>query len=1069
MQKHPRLTETRVGRLLQRIGLLIHGPFSPVKLAMYEVGGEPIPAADAIRRDYRPVTVGDPWGCAWDTTWFRISGTIPVEWAGREVVALVKLGYQAGEGFTSEALVWQDGLPTRAINVNRADIPLANPAQGGEAFLFHLEAAANPKASEHLLQAANAPTNGIGGTPIFRIDQAELACFDREMFNLYHDFRVAYETMIALPDNGTGAVDPGSPRAEAIGAPRLSDPRRGQFLYALNEVCNVFDEHDRTTIAGARALLREGLSRNNGPSAHRISAIGHAHIDTAWLWPLRETIRKCARTFSTALAYMREYPEYVFGCSQPQQYAWMKAYYPSIFEGIKEAVKRGQWEPIGSMWIEADCNLASGEALVRQILHGKNFFLDEFGCETRDVWIPDVFGYSASMPQILRKAGVDYFVTQKICWNQFNKFPHHTFLWEGIDGTRVFSHFPPGDTYNASFEAKHLVYNVQNFRDNDRATRSLYVYGFGDGGGGPTRQMLESAARLKDLEGLPRVELERVCDFLPKAQQDARDLPVWVGELYLELHRGTLTTQARNKLGNRKSEFLLRDAEFFDAVAAAARLPCAGVAPCAGERAVYDVTRMGESPSAAGYLDRAWKLLLLNQFHDIIPGSSIDWVYRDSARDYATIRELGEAVLQDARHALAHAIDSSAFQSPAVIFNTAPHRLESVLDLPGAGLRLVAVPACGYAVVETASHPPLPPSISPVIITQTDGRITLDNGILCVVIAPNGCLQSVFDHRANREVLASGGLGNVLHLHDDRPNHYDAWDIDLFYKEKCVELIEAQSVEVTEAHELRARVRIVREFGKSRVVQSITLEANSPRIDFETEVDWQEEYKLLKAAFPVAIRAARATYEIQYGHTERPTHSNTSWDMAQFEVCAQKWVDLSEGDYGVALLNDCKYGHDIAGNVIRLSLLRSPTAPDPGADRGHHRFTYSLLPHPGDFRAGRVVEQAYALNIPPSIVLIRPHAGPMPPEASLFSVNRAGIVIEAIKKAEREDEIVVRLYESHGTRGAFTLKTVLPFAMAARADLMERSLDAVPFDGGELTLSIAPFEIVTLKFSGFRG
>ncbi len=365
-------------------------------------------------------------------------------------------------------------------------------------------------------------------------------------------------------------------------------------MYAVNEAANIFDEYDLETIAPAREALREVLGKRNGDTAHQLSAVGHAHIDTAWLWPLRETIRKCARTFSTALAYMEEYPDYVFACSQPQQYAWMKEYYPTIFEGIKKAIKRGQWEPIGSMWIETDCNLASGESLVRQILHGKNFFLEEFGYETKDVWIPDVFGYSASMPQIMQKSGVSYFVTQKISWSQFNKFPHQTFLWEGIDGSRIFTHFPPADTYNAEFSPRQLVYNVNNFKENDRATRSLYVYGFGDGGGGPTKEMLETAKRVGDLEGLPKVKLERVADFLPKAEADAKDLPVWVGELYLEMHRGTYTTQARNKRGNRKGEFLLRDAEFFDVLGSIPAITRGELKPCAGERAVYDVFASGE-------------------------------------------------------------------------------------------------------------------------------------------------------------------------------------------------------------------------------------------------------------------------------------------------------------------------------------------------------------------------------------------------------------------------------------------------------------------------------------------
>lgn len=1057
MQKHPQLTEDRIARTLDRIRSLLHGASAPISVAAWHVRGEPVPAVEALKKNYEPFAVGQSWGAAWNTTWFRFSGTIPHEWKGREVIAQIQLGFKTGEGFTVEGLVWRNGVPTHAINVNRTDVPLATRARGGEAFEFYIEAAANPVAPMQVGNDLCAPDPH--GPPLFVLERAGIVFVNREMLDFFYDFKVAAETMSALrvaspppstwPPSGTSGIS--------------TNPRHGQLMYALNAAANLFDEDNPATVAPAREALREVLNKRNGDTAHRLSAIGHAHIDTAWLWPLRETIRKCARTFATALAYMEEYPEYIFGCSQPLQYAWMKEHYPTIFEGIKKAVRRGQWEPIGSMWIEADCNLSSGESLIRQILHGKNFFLEEFGYETRDVWIPDVFGYAAALPQIMRKAGVNYFVTQKISWNQFNKFPHHTFLWEGIDGTRIFTHFPPADTYNGDFSPKQLIYNVHNFRENDRATRSLYVYGHGDGGGGPTRGMLEIARRVENLEGLPKVKLERLMEFFPKAEADAKDLPVWVGELYLELHRGTYTTQARNKRGNRKSEFLLRDAEFFDVVADLPGIRRAAIVPHTGCRAVYDVIAKEEHTPAA-YLNRAWKLVLLNQFHDIIPGSSIHWVYKESARDYATVQALGGAIIDAAQGSLVAAIDTSAFKKPVVVFNTASHARDAVVSLPDGAPVFVSVPACGYAVVEGHQEQPVASFATPVKVIDGGKTIAFDNGLLRVIFnRDDGLIRSIRDHRADREVLACG-RGNIFQLYRDHPNAWDAWDVDIFYRETCEEITALERIEVVEATDLRASLRIVRKFRDSSITQKITLRAGSPRIDFHTGIEWHENHKFLKVAFPVNVHSPRATYEIQFGHTERPTHCNTSWDLARFEVCAQKWADLSEGDYGVALLNDCKYGHDIFGNVMRLSLLRAPTAPDPQADRGHHEFTYSLLPHPGDFRAGQVVQQAYALNIPLQVVPTDAHAGTLPASRSFFQTDRAGVVIEAIKKAEKENAVIVRLYEAYGTRGAVNLKTSLPFKEAFAADLMERTQHKVDFENGEVALQIAPFEIVTLKF-----
>ncbi len=1039
MLKHPSLTEGRIRLALRRIETLIHTPVVPVETAIWNVGGEPVPAEKAFKAKYAPFKVGGMWGALWDTAWFRFRGEVPPEWKGREVVARIQLTNIGREGFTAEGMIFQNGKPVRAINANRREVEIAAKAKGGEKFEFFVEAAANGGTNEAgETQGLNLPD--YGGTPLFRLEQAELACVNREAFDYYHDFKLASEVMEVLPED---------------------TQRRGELRAALNESVNLFTETDPSSIKAARAALRGVMRRHNGDTAHTLSAVGHAHIDTAWLWPLRETIRKCARTFSTALDYMDKYPDYIFVCSQAQQYAWMKAYYPEIWDRIKKAVRRGQWEPVGSMWIETDCNLASGESLVRQILHGKRYFAKELGYQTRDVWIPDVFGYAASLPQIMKKSGVEYFLTQKISWSQFNKFPHHTFLWEGIDGTRIFTHFPPADTYNCEVTPAELVYNVKNFKEHGRASRSLLVYGFGDGGGGPTIEMLEKAERLGDFEGLPKVELENAITFFEKAEADARDLPVWVGELYLELHRGTYTSQARNKRGNRKSEFLLHDAEFFDAVTLSLA-PDRKESAADPKRAVYDVTGLGEKDAHThrSALDRAWKLVLLNQFHDIIPGSSIHWVYQDSDRDYETVRALGESVRDSALGSLESLVDTREFLHPVLIFNTLGFRRREIISLPGGAAASVDVPPCGYAVVD-AKDKFLHTAENPVSATATRQGITLENGVVRVKINAKGHLASVYDLRAKREALSAPG--NVLHLHEDIPNRWDAWDVDIFYKEKFETLDGLDKLELIENSPLRAIVRVRRSFGKSLLEQDIILRADSARIDFSTEVNWQESQKMLKVAFPVDIHSPRATYEIQYGHLERPTHTNTSWDLARFEVCAQKWADLSETGYGVALLNDCKYGYDIQDNVMRLSLLRAPISPDPLADRGHQKFTYALLPHAGDLRQAGVIEEAYALNVPLLARETEPTAGPLPASHSFFQLDRG--VIEVIKVAEDGGAIIVRFYEARGARGAASLSTTLPVRKACLATMMEEDQKALLLKDGAVKVDMKPFEIVTVKFT----
>ncbi|HKW07698.1 MAG TPA: alpha-mannosidase [Candidatus Dormibacteraeota bacterium] len=704
--------------------------------------------------------------------------------------------------------------------------------------------------------------------------------------------------------------------------------------------------------------------------SHRISAAGHAHIDTAWEWPLREARRKVARSWSTQLELMDAYPDYVFAASQPAQYQWMKESYPTIYARIKEKVALGQWEPVGAMWVEADCNLPSGEALVRQFLHGKRFFLEEFGYETEILWLPDVFGYPGNLPQLIAASGCRYFLTQKLSWNDTNKPEHHTFIWEGIDGTRVFTHFPPADTYNGSFERDELQRSVRDFKDGASSNRSLYLFGWGDGGGGPQAEMIDSAHRFG-------VELGRASEFFESASAMAHDVATVSGELYFELHRGTYTTQARTKWWNRRAQTVLREAEMWSVAA--------GI-------------------DARKDLDVAWKTLLLNQFHDILPGSSIDWVYEDNLHDLWQVVISADGVVSAALERIAGGGERFA------IFNPSCH--------PRGG-----APACGWAVVDRRPEPG----------DAARENEYLENECLKVEVGEDGTIASIWDKEAGREVL--GGPGNVLELHDDNPRRWDAWDLDIEHRE--------------------AFVVVGRSFGRSTVNQRISLEGRVLR--FDTEVDWHERHKMLKVAFPVTVSAREATYEIQFGHVRRPTHMDDSRARAMFEVCAQRWADLGDGDYGVALLNDSKHGYDVHGSLMRLSLLRGPTHPDPTADEGKHQFTYALMPHPGDFRQAGVIEAAEDLN---TMLRIGRTNLALGTSRSLVEVDTRQVVVEAIKRAEDSDAVIVRLYEAWGRPCRARITTSIPARRITLCDLLERDLAET-----DLELEFTPFKILTLKLA----
>ncbi len=1024
MEKHPQVTLDRIMRVVEDLSRSLWMDLRPLSVSVYQCA-EPITYADAVSQTYRPVEVGCPWGPAWSTAWFRVQGEAPAEWAGRTVAVLVNTG--------SEALMWIDGEPAQGLDENRQDFTLPGPGP----IDLYVEAAANN------MFGFGEGRPGADPTP-FKLKQAEVAWLNQPAWELYHDLRVLFDLAKQLPDDS---------------------PRRAKLIYTLNDAVNAFyrDGDDRYT--HARAILAPAYADPACASASDVTAVGHSHIDTAWLWPLRETVRKCSRTFSTVLKYMETYPEYRYIQSQPQLYAFMKEKFPGLYARIKQAVADGRWEPEGGMWVEADCNVPSGEALVRQFLYGMHFFREEFGVECQIMWLPDVFGYSAALPQILQGCGIRYFLTQKLSWNQFNPIPHHTFYWEGIDGSRVLAHFPPADTYNGLVTPQELLHGERNFRDKDRADTWLYLYGYGDGGGGVTKPMLEAARRMENVEGLPRVAQGFAHDWFVRTEANGRDLRTWVGELYFERHRGTYTTQAKNKWENRRCELLLRDAEFL-----------AALHP--GGAAAYPATA----------IEAAWKLVLLNQFHDILPGSSIGWVYEDSQRQYAEVHQSADAVIADALDAFAAKIQTDGMTNPVLIWNTLSFARGGLISLPWTGSGKVIAqapkgelyrtqlceedgrrnllvevndaPSMGYVVYDIRRGRFAKDIGDTVTATPT----TLENGLVRVVLDERGGVVSFYDKGLEREVIAPGATGNLFQLHDDHPINWDAWDIDPFAEEICTDLLTPATVTVTEHGPLRATVKVQRPLTASATLtQHIRLEANSRRLDFVTTIDWRESHVMLKVAFPVAVHSGRATFEIQYGHVERPTHRNTSWDIARFEVPAHKWADISESDFGVALLNDGKYGYDVKGSTLRLTLLRAPKAPDPEADMGVHTFTYSLLPHRGDVVNSGVPLAGYDLNVPLRTMKLPVHEGVLAPTHSYFRLDKHNLLIESVKRAEDGDGLIVRLYEAYRRRGTARLITNGLCSRVTCTDLLERNGEELPVQGGAVEISFKPFEIITLR------
>ncbi|WP_328787669.1 alpha-mannosidase [Streptomyces sp. NBC_00273] len=997
------ITEHRLRRVLkERVKPAVRSRAVPLTVERWEAPGEPVPVAEGLAAHYEPCAIGDPWGPAWGTTWFKVTGTVPADWAGRTVEAVLDLGFdRMMPGFQCEGLVHRaDGGEVKALNPYNDWVRVADRAEGGEHVEWYVEAASNPVLVDHAATyEGDLPTSG--DQPLYRLARMELTVFETEVWELVQDLEVLYDLMTQLD---------------------TADARRHEILRALGAALDALDLGDVPgTAAAARGCLARVLAAPANASAHRISAVGHAHIDSAWLWPLRETVRKVARTASNMVNLMDQHPEFVFAMSQAQQLDWIKTYRPELFERVKKKIADGQFVPVGGMWVESDTNMVGGEAMARQFLYGKKFFLDEFGIETQNVWLPDSFGYTAAMPQIVRLSGSQWFLTQKISWSQVNRFPHHTFWWEGIDGTRVFTHFPPVDTYNCDLGGAQLAHAARNYREKGHGSRSLVPFGWGDGGGGPTREHLARARRQRDLEGSPRVRIERPDAFFERARAEYEDAPVWAGELYLELHRGTYTSQAKTKQGNRRSESLLREAELWAATAA---------------------VRVAGYAYPYGDLERIWKTVLLHQFHDILPGSSIAWVHREARETYAAVREELQGITLAAQQALA------GQGAEELVFNCAPHARRGV---PAGGAGRPA--AAGEPVTVEERH---------------GGGHILANGRLLVEIDRRGLIVSVYDLEARREAVAPGAAANLLQIHPDFPNMWDAWDIDAFYRNRVTDLVELDRLEVTGSGPRAATVRVTRSFGRSGAVQQITLRAGAKTVDLVTEVDWHETEKFLKAAFPLDVKAERTASETQFGHVYRATHTNTSWEAAKFEICAHRWIHAEEPGWGVALLNDSTYGHDVTRDVradggqtttVRLSLLRAPRYPDPETDQGSHTLGFSLAPGAG---IGDAVREGHALNLPERVVC---GAGPVAP---LVAVDEDAVVVEAVKLAEdRSGDVIVRLYESRGGRARATLTAGFPITDAVESDLLERPLAGsavgVPTPEARVPLTLRPFQIVTVR------
>lgn len=970
------------------------------------------------------------------------SFTVPTRFAGRPVYyqILPQEGKKWAWG-SPQALLYANGEALQGFDSNHTRTRLLDCAQGGE----HYEMLLN-------LYAGGRDYEGKIGTRL------RLLSVDDEVEKLYWHLRTPLEVANLKEPDELARIHLLQTLNEAVSLVSFHLPYGEDFLESVRE---------------ATAYLEKELYGKREMEA-TVSAVGHTHIDVAWLWRLRQTRDKTSRSFATVLKLMEEYPDYRFMSSQAQLYEFIRQEHPAIFARIRESVRQGRWEPEGGMWVEADTNLSSGESLVRQFLVGKRFFRNAFGADCKILWLPDVFGYSAALPQIMKQCGINYFMTTKISWNEYDKLPYDTFLWRGIDGSEVLTHFISTmdtvkeekdwiTTYNGDLNPSQVIGCWQRYQQKDLNRDVLFAFGHGDGGGGPTHGMLERGRRMHmGIEGCPKVEFQFARDYFDRLQKDIagrKRLPRWVGELYFEHHRGTLTAQASAKRWNRRSEFLYHDLETLESL--------------------VNLDHLSSYPSAA--LLEGWKVILLNQFHDILPGSSIREVYEDSQKQYEDLHRTGgrmlEKALQQASRRVGLARDSLllfntlGFSRREVAEMQRPQHTGFLLRDPQSGAVLPwqktfdgkiiftspEVPAKGYCAIsveagEQRQTTPLTATLREMHTPFFD--LTFDEAMQ---------IASLIDRRTGRSVAPQGEPLNRLIVYEDRPFEHRAWNVQAYYTEKSWVLSDVSHAEVLECGPVRAVVLVERKFLHSVIRQYITAYAELDRIDIRNEIDWDDSYLLLKADFPVDVNAVKATFDIQFGNIERVTHENTLWDFAQFESCAHKWADLSDNSFGLAVLNDCKYGYSAKDGHIALTLLRSANDPQPKQDCTHHTFTYSLYPHAGPAAISRVVQEGYSLNCPLYTMFSNAQKGAWPERFSLACVDADNIILETVKRAEDSDALILRLYETWNRATDCSIRFGRLMEMAAQCDMMEENEALLQVEGNRLRLHFRPFEIKTLK------
>ncbi|KAI8901520.1 glycosyl hydrolases family 38 N-terminal domain-containing protein [Globomyces pollinis-pini] len=996
-----------------------------VKLAKYSVPGlERIPFNKAMLGNYEPVKVGVQMSPTWSTHWFKVEIVVPTSMKGENVMLLFDP--------SCEALIWSDhGEPLMGITGGNGgdrhvDFDLIKNAIGGDKINLWIEVAANGMFGAGVPTMIGAPDPNRS----FTLAKAELVVADELAQALYWDLEVLLGIIKEMPEESQLGRD---------------------ALYTANQVVNTVRAGDHSTLAAAKSISTAFFAtrKKEGYESHVITATGNCHIDTAWLWPYDETKRKVARSWATQCRFIESYPDYYFAASQAQQFEWLETLYPQLFAKVAKLTQEGRFIPIGGTWVEMDCNMPSGEGLCRQFLYGQNYFKKKFGKKSSVFWLPDTFGYAAQLPQIIKSAGLEYFFTQKLSWNNINKFPHSTFYWKGLDGTQVLTHFSPADTYTAQATVKDVVFAVQNNKDKQYSNQSLLLYGNGDGGGGPLQPMMERIRRVSGVEGLPAtVKFGNPEDFYRDLEKTSKDLNVWKGELYFELHRGTYTSQALVKKYNRTSELLLREVEILWSFC------------------------LVKDPSARypkEELDRLWKLTLLNQFHDVLPGSSIEYAYEDVIKFYEDVSKTGNALklkaleilnIQGLNGKVLNCVNTLGWIRRNEIVAVPAEDPSQFAQITADNNGLVLISELGAYSSSKASL--TQKAVQSVTVQQNEDVFVVENGFIKASFDKHGHLVQLTDIINNRLVSHPDRAANVFKIHEDIPLFWDAWDVEIYHLEKKWDAGVGE-IFIEETGPLRVVLRVVHPISEnSRLDQRIIINANSPQINFENDIWWNESRKILKVDFPVNITNDFATFETQFGYIQRPTHYNNSWDMAKFEVCAHKFVDYSEYGYGIALLNDCKYGFSVHNDTISMSILRSPKAPDAHCDKGRHTFKYALLPHAGSFLESRVVQAGYEFNVP----ILNAYGNTMVDLKPLFQIDQDCLVIDTIKRSEEQltsNYFLIRIYEAYGGRGQATLSCGYKILEAFESNVLEDRVKPIEIKNSSfISFGYTPFKLISL-------